>query len=119
MSATRTCNPPGPVIAAVSLFGLATVVLSINAVGYVLLIGAPGLLFGVIPLLTAGVALSLWQGRRGARVVAVLLCSVGVAVSLNIFAVGEVLGVVFIAIAAVAAWAVLVPQASRDWFHRG
>lgn len=91
-------RPPGPVVAVAAFHGLLAAGALIFAVA-MLIAGAPGLaLLGLVGLLPGSVALGLWQGNRGARVVAILLTLPSVVGAL----------VVFLLLA--------VPESSRAWF---
>ncbi|GGX08836.1 hypothetical protein GCM10010297_32890 [Streptomyces malachitofuscus] len=66
-----------------------------------LIAGAPGLaLLGLVALLPGSVALGLWQGNRGARVVAILLTIPSVVGALVVFLL------------------LVGPESSRAWFTR-
>ncbi len=100
MPSDRMRRPPGPVVAVAVIHALLAAALVIFAVG-MLIAGAPGLaLLGLVGLLPGSVALGLWQGHRGARVVAILLTIPSL--------VGPL--VVFLLLA--------VPESSRAWFTR-
>lgn len=93
-------RPPGPVLAVAAFHALLAAALVIFAVAMVIA-GAPALaLIGLVAFLPGSVALGLWQGNRGARIMAILLTIPSVVGAL----------VVFLLLAA--------PESSRAWFTR-
>lgn len=65
-------RPPAPVVAAVVIYALFAAVIMISSIGMAIA-GAPALaLLGLIGLLPGSVALGLWQGNGGARIVAIV-----------------------------------------------
>ncbi|MFJ8335400.1 hypothetical protein [Streptomyces sp. NPDC094437] len=74
MTSDEIRRPPLPVLATIALFALPAVAIVVIALAVFAVDGDPVVLLFILPaLLPAATALGLWQGNRGARVVAVLL----------------------------------------------
>lgn len=91
-------RPPAPVLAAVVVYALFAAVFLIFALG-VAIAGAPAFaLLGLVGLLPGSVALGLWQGNRGARVMAIMF------------------GIPSVVASIVMLLLLAVPESSRAWF---
>ncbi|MFJ4198356.1 hypothetical protein ACIP2Y_01800 [Streptomyces sviceus] len=99
MSTDEKNRPPAPVIAAVVLWALPAGVMLLASVVGAMDKGNPVvLLFALLGFLPGMTALGLWQGNRGARVVAIVF---GLA-----YGVGVIVMILLLT----------VPRSSRDWF---
>ncbi|MEU0964881.1 hypothetical protein ABZ357_05350 [Streptomyces sp. NPDC005917] len=99
MSADKKRRPPAPVIAAVVLWALPAVAMLLVGVVGAIAKGNPVVLsFALLGFLPGMTALGLWQGNRGARVVAIVF---GLAYGVGVIAMILLLS---------------VPRSSRDWF---
>ncbi|WP_328503675.1 hypothetical protein OG828_37335 [Streptomyces sp. NBC_00457] len=98
MSVAEKKRPPAPVIAAVVLWALPAVFLLLVSVVGALAKGDPAiLLFVLLGFLPGMTALGLWQGNRGARVVAIVQ---------GFVVYGGITMILLLS----------VPRSSRDWF---
>jgi hypothetical protein len=98
MSVDGKSRPPAPVIAAVVLWALPAVFFLLLGVGGAIAKGDPtGLLFVLLGFLPGMTALGLWQGNRGARVVAIVE---------GFLVYGGITMILLLS----------VPRSSRDWF---
>jgi hypothetical protein len=108
-------RPPAPILAAVVLLTLMTVVTAGAIVYAVIEVGAVAAIGLIFPLLTAFAALGLWQGTRGSRVVTIALSLLLVLAGLNdldtaVIGIGApVFGVVLFLL-------LVAPRSSREWF---
>ncbi|MGP4012722.1 hypothetical protein [Streptomyces sp. 4N124] len=98
MSVAEKKRPPAPVIAAVVLWALPAVFFLLLSVVGALAKGDPAiLLFVLLGFLPGMTALGLWQGNRGARVVAIVQ---------GFVVYGGITMILLLS----------VPRSSRDWF---
>ncbi|GAA2333212.1 hypothetical protein [Streptomyces violaceusniger] len=98
MTSDETRSPPKPVAAAIVFYALFAAAMLIFAIGIAIAGGGWLALLGLVTLLPGSVALGLWQGNRGARVVAIAFGFPSIVVS-----------IVMILLLA-------VPKSSRAWF---
>lgn len=99
MSSDKARRPPAPVVVAAVAYALLAAVPLITGAVVAIASGAPAwLLFSLVALLPGAVAHGLWQGNRGARVVAIM----GVFPSV----VGTIVMILLLS----------VPESSRAWF---
>lgn len=113
-------GPPAPVAtAAVSIAAAALMPLGVLIVG--ILAGAGGLIIPLAMVVFVGIticaptAYGLWQGRRGSRVVTIVVGGMVVVYGLSTLGTG-VLGLLGMVIGAGSIALVVVPRSSRDWF---
>jgi hypothetical protein len=66
-------KPPIPVIGAVVLTALIAAAMLVGMILVIISSGPGGALFAVVVLLPGATAYGLWQGRRGSRIVAIIL----------------------------------------------
>ena len=114
----RRPAPPWPVAAAVAvvaLFALGSIVMIVlGLVGSLI----PLAVIGAIGLFVSGsTALGLWQGRRGARVVACLIGLAILATSLRLIADNGAFALLPVAASALVVAFLTVPARSRAWFR--
>jgi hypothetical protein len=99
VSSDEMHKPPTPVVVAIVIYALLAAVFLVTGVVVAIAGGAPAFaLFSLIALLPGSVALGLWQGNRGARVVAIMFGFSSI-----------VAGIVMILLLA-------APASSRAWF---
>ena len=110
-------RPPAPILAAVVLLALMTVVTAGAIIYAVIEVGAVALIGLIFPLLTAFAALGLWQGTRGSRVVTIALSVLMVISGLNDTNTA-VIGIGAPAFGVVLFLLLLAPRSSREWFAR-
>ncbi|MFJ4467302.1 hypothetical protein ACIP2X_07285 [Streptomyces sp. NPDC089424] len=116
MTTDEIRRPPAPVIAVIALMALPAAAILVIAI-VVSATGEPaGLLLALLALLPGAAALGLWQGNRGARVVAIMI---GVAAIPASNASGVYSGPPII-YGATVILLLIAPKSSRAWFtpHR-
>src|SRR5215218_6074948 len=109
--------PPWPVAAAAGVFALLT--LGMFATVLVLFV-AREIVIGVallsIVTVLALTAHGLWQGRRGARLVAGVVAAAAVVTGVQRLGEGDLTGLLLLAAVALTGAALTLPRASREWF---
>jgi hypothetical protein len=108
-------RPPAPIIAAVVLLTLMTVVTAAGIIYAVTQVGAAALIGLIFPLLTAFAALGLWQATRGSRVITIALSVLLVVSGLNDTNT-EIIGIGAPALGVVLFVLLIAPSSSRAWF---
>ncbi|WP_461057324.1 hypothetical protein [Streptomyces pseudoechinosporeus] len=92
-------RPPAPVVGAVVIYVLMAAFILVSGVVIAITGGEPGFaLLSLVALLPGSIALGLWQGNRGARVVAIFF------------------GFLTLLLAIVMILLLTAPQSSRAWF---
>jgi len=94
----KTGRPPGPVVAAVAVWAFMAAIAVVVSIGLVASGEALGALYVISAILPAAIAYGLWQGNRGARVVAI------------IFGLGSCVGGLGMILL------LAMPRSSRTWF---